>query len=117
LTLASRASVTGPILDLLPEDGVFINIGRGAVVDEQALLHRAASGRLRVALDVFSQEPPRPNSDFLLTRNVLLSPHIAGPTSNTFSQCGEFAMNNLRLYLQGQQVLGAVSLETYDRLM
>lgn len=116
LTNATRGSVTAAVLDLLPEDSSFINVGRGAVIDEAALIERAARGKIRVALDVYAQEPPVPNSDFFGIPNALLSPHIAGPTSNTLRSCGDYAVNNLHRYLQGQAVEGVISLEMYDRL-
>jgi phosphoglycerate dehydrogenase-like enzyme len=116
LTVANRGSVTGEILDLLPNDAVFVNVGRGAVVDEAALIERAIKGKIRVALDVFTQEPPAPQSAFFQISDALLSPHIAGPTCGTFAECGAFAMGNIRRFMEGEPVQGAISLEMYDRL-
>jgi phosphoglycerate dehydrogenase-like enzyme len=47
--------------------------------------------------------------------NALLSPHIAGPTEDTLPILGEFALNNLQRYMNGDEVEGLVSLEIYDR--
>jgi len=115
LTPVTRGSVTGPLLDLLPQDAVFVNVGRGAVVDEQALIRCAAQGRIRIAVDVYAQEPPALDSGLFRIPNALLSPHIAGPTSDTLPLCGEFAMSNLHKFLQGESVDGVVTLEAYDR--
>ena len=115
LTSLTRGSVTAAILDLLPPDAVFVNVGRGAVVDEPALVRRAARGLVRVALDVFEHEPLPPDSEFYRIPNALLSPHIAGPTADTFPLCGEFALDNVRQYLQGGKIAGLVTLEAYDR--
>jgi phosphoglycerate dehydrogenase-like enzyme len=115
LTALTRGSVTAALLDLLPEDAVFVNVGRGAVVDEEALGRRALEGRIRVALDVFEHEPLPADSAFLRTPNAMLSPHVAGPTDDTFALCGEFALSNLKRYFQGEKPEGLVTPEAYDR--
>jgi phosphoglycerate dehydrogenase-like enzyme len=100
---------------LMPPDGVFVNVARGAIVDERALESVAASGRLRVASDVFTAEPLPEHSALRRMPGVIVSPHIGGPTSDSYARCGEFALNNLQRYLKGQPVEGVVSLEIYDR--
>ena len=52
LTPATQGCVTAELLGALPDDAVFVNVGRGQVVEEAALVHEARSGRLRLALDV-----------------------------------------------------------------
>jgi phosphoglycerate dehydrogenase-like enzyme len=115
LTDRTRGSVTAELLELLPDDAIFINVGRGAVVDEPALARCAARGKLRVALDVFEHEPLPADSPLRLLSDAVLSPHIAGPTSDTFALCGEFAMSNLHRYLRGETPTGLVTIEAYDR--
>lgn len=115
LTPHNRGSVTPAVLSLLPQDAVFVNVGRGAVVDEKALVALAKQGRIRLALDVVTQEPLPADSPLFRVPNALLSPHIAGPTWNVLPLCGEFAMANLRRYLAGEPVEGLVTLEAYDR--
>lgn len=111
----SRGSVTEEILRLLPEDAVFVNVGRGAVVDEQALAVLAGEGRLRVGLDVFQREPLPRDSPLRGNPRVLLSPHVAGPIWETYSLCGAQAMENLARYLRGEPPENRVTLEIYDR--
>jgi phosphoglycerate dehydrogenase-like enzyme len=115
LTPRTRGCVTGRILARLPQDAVFVNVGRGAVVDEAALINLAERGHLRVALDVFSHEPLPLDSPFFRLPGVLLSPHIAGPTWDASPLCGEFALANLRRYLKGEPLQSVVTLEIYDR--
>ncbi|MBL9203819.1 MAG: hydroxyacid dehydrogenase, partial [Opitutaceae bacterium] len=74
--------VTEQHLRLIRPGGVFINVGRGAVVDEAALLRVAAEGKIQVGLDVFTQEPLPKDSGFRGLRNVTLTPHLAGPTTD-----------------------------------
>jgi phosphoglycerate dehydrogenase-like enzyme len=111
----SRGSVSEEILRLLPEDAVFVNVGRGAVVDEDALAALARDGRVRAGLDVFRSEPLPSGSPLLGNPRVLLSPHVAGPTWETYPLCGAQAMKNLAKYLRGEAPENRVTLEVYDR--
>jgi phosphoglycerate dehydrogenase-like enzyme len=112
---SSRGSVSEEILRLLPDDAVFVNVGRGAVVDEAALARIAGEGRLRVGLDVFQREPLAPDSPLFGNPRVLLSPHVAGPTWETYPDCGEQALERLACYLRGETPENRVTLEIYDR--
>lgn len=116
LTPENRGSVDARILALLPDDAVFVNVGRGQIVDEAALLAEAASGRLRIGLDVFHREPLPDDSPLRRSASVMLSPHIAGPTLDTYRLCGDHALNNLRRYLAGGRLTGEVTLTAFDRM-
>lgn len=115
LTPATEQSVTASLLARLPDDAVFVNIGRGRIVDEAALLREAAARRVRVALDVVALEPLTFGSPFVSLPDVILSPHIAGPTTDRYHQCGAFALANLRAFLAGAVPPAAISLAGYDR--
>jgi phosphoglycerate dehydrogenase-like enzyme len=115
LTALSTASVNEHILRLLPDHAIFVNVGRAAVVHEAALIRIALEGKLRIGLDVHHQEPISPNHPLLNLRNVLLSPHIAGPTEDGMPVLCEFALNNLRRYIRGDEIEARVSMEIYDR--
>ena len=115
LTSTSLRSVAAEQLARLPDRGVFVNVGRGGVVDESALAAEAQSGRLRLALDVVVDEPLTESSPFFGRPNVILSPHIGGPTRDRYWQCGAFALANLRSYLRHEPPPAALSLAAYDR--
>ena len=115
LTPQTAGSVTEGILRLLPPDAVFINIARAPIVNEEALLKVVAEGRLRVGLDVFHEEPLSPKSPLVGAPHAVLSPHIAGPTSEMYPQLADFAIRNIREFLRGGKIEGLVNLETYDR--
>ncbi len=115
LTPATHGTVTGDVLAALPDDAVFVNIGRGAVVDETALLREAAAGRLRVALDVSAAEPLTPDSPVVRSGQVILSPHIGGPTADRYAECGARALDNLDRFLDGRPLGSVISLAAYDR--
>lgn len=114
LTPETKGMVTGTILDLLPADAVFVNVGRAGVVDETALAQLAAERKLRVALDVYQSEPLPANSPWFEIPEAFLSPHIAGPTWDASARCGEFAMGNVAKFLRGESVEGVVTPEIYD---
>jgi phosphoglycerate dehydrogenase-like enzyme len=111
----SLGAVTGTILRLLPEDAVFVNVGRGAVVDEGALAALAEEGRLRVGLDVVQRESLAPDSPLLRNPRVLLSPHVAGPTWETYPLCGAQVMENLEKFFRGETPDNRVTPDIYDR--
>ncbi len=115
LTPHSRGSVTADVLACLPYDAVFVNVGRGMVADETALVRLAAEKRLRVGLDVFHQEPLPPDSPLAKIPGLLLSPHIAGPTWDAFPRCGDHALGNLRRYLNREPLTDEITVEIYDR--
>lgn len=117
LTPETHGCVTRALLERLPDQAVFVNVGRGAVVDEDALGQLASEGKIRAGLDVFREEPLRANSLLLANPETLLSPHIAGPTQDSFAACGGQALKNLRYYLTGarHQMEGVITTEIYDR--
>ncbi|MBC2603719.1 hydroxyacid dehydrogenase [Puniceicoccus vermicola] len=111
----TQGVVTREVLERLPTGALFVNVGRGAVVDEQALSELSAAGHIGVALDVFDTDPIRPDSPLHDLEDAVLSPHIAGPTSDQFARCGELAVRNIEAYLEGSPLEAQVSLEIYDR--
>lgn len=115
LTPHSTKSVTASALAALPNGAVFVNIGRGKVVDEAALYREAKTGRIRIALDVVAQDPLSTNTPAWSLAGAILSPHIAGPTLDQFPQCGKNAIENLNRYLNKEPLESIISLEIYDR--
>ena len=107
--------VTEEHLRSIPEGGVFVNVGRGCVVNEQALIRVAREGRLQIALDVFEQEPLSADSPLRGLQNVTLLPHLGGPTRDRRRDCGALALQNLRMFLRGEPLESAISLDVYDR--
>lgn len=78
LTDETRHAVSTTELASLGEDGILVNCGRGAVVDESALAAALADDVIAGAgVDVFEQEPPDPNSPLLDCEDAILTPHVA----------------------------------------
>lgn len=99
---ATEGMVSAAVLDALGPDGVLVNVARGSVLDEAALVERLASGRLRgAALDVFRGEPavdPR----LLALPNLLALPHIGSATVETRTAMGDLQRRNLAAVLGGR---------------
>jgi len=92
-------------LALLPRGAYVINIARGAVVDEPALIEALRSGHLAgAALDVFAEEPLPPHSPLWEMSNVLVSPHSASTSDRENARIAELFCDNLRRYLAGEQL-------------
>jgi phosphoglycerate dehydrogenase-like enzyme len=87
---------------LLPRHAGFINISRGAVVDEAALIDALANGRLKGAhLDVFAVEPLPAESPLWSLSNVIITPHDATASVGNYARGVELFLRNLEAYLHG----------------
>jgi len=97
------------VLDALGPDGMFVNVGRGASVDEPALISALQDGRLGgAALDVFDDEPNVPEAFFGMD-NVVLSPHNGSATTKTRWSMGDLVVRNLKAHLDGLPAITPVS--------
>ena len=93
-------------LALLPRGAVFINIGRGALVDEPALIETLRAGHLLGAgLDVFAQEPPAPDNPLWGMDNVIICSHSASTAYRENERITDLFCTNLRRYLNGEPLL------------
>ena len=108
-------SVTEKLLRMLPENGVFVNVGRGATVDEMALGRIAQEGNLQIGLDVYEEEPLPSDSLLRGLKNVCLLPHIGGPTIDRRQDAGRHAISIINNWMQGIAPEEAVSAQAYDR--
>lgn len=103
------------VLEALGPDGILVNVSRGRVVDEPALVEALKSGKLGGAgLDVFVDEPAVP-AELLAMENVVLTPHVGSATSETRAAMGQLALDNLAAWFAGKPLLTEVP-ETKSRL-
>jgi hydroxypyruvate reductase len=101
--------VTAEILDALGPHGIFVNVARGWLVDEAALVRALSEGRLGAAgLDVFENEPQVPAA-LLGLDNVVLTPHIASNTEETMHAMGQCVIANVRSWFAGKGALNPVT--------
>jgi lactate dehydrogenase-like 2-hydroxyacid dehydrogenase len=100
--------VTAEILDALGPRGIFVNIARGWLADEAALVRALSERRLGAAgLDVFENEPQVPEA-LLGLDNVVLTPHIASNTEETMRAMGQCVLDNIRSWFAGRGALTPV---------
>lgn len=106
----TRHLIDEQILDQLGNDGVIVNVSRGFVVDQVALIDYLKSGRIAGAgLDVFDPEPTNA-ATWDGVPNVILTPHQGGSTIETLIAQAQVAQNNIENFLAGQPLLTAVNL-------
>src|SRR5205823_5924766 len=97
LTDESRGMIGAKQIAAMKATGVLINVGRGAVVDEPALIRALEAGKIRgAALDVFAVEPLPAAHPFYKMENVLLSPHTADHVQDFIHLAVECFLDNLR---------------------
>lgn len=89
-------------LALLPDGAVFINTARSWVIDQQALLAELRRGRIWAALDVFDQEPLPFDHPYRRLSNVLLSPHMAGMTRDSYYGLTATMVADLQRFFRGE---------------
>lgn len=97
----NRGMISGEILDALGPNGLLVNVARGQLVDEDALIAALKDGRLgQAALDVFQDEPTDPLR-WADVPNTLLTPHTAGATTEAVQGMLMLLVQNLQAILQG----------------
>ena len=105
---ATRHIVNAEVMHALGPEGTLINVARGSVVDEQALVKALSDGTLGAAgLDVFEAEPRVPEVLFDMDQ-VVLQPHVASATHETRMAMGVLTADNLRAHFSGKPVLTPV---------
>jgi lactate dehydrogenase-like 2-hydroxyacid dehydrogenase len=104
----TQGLVSREVLDALGTDGYLVNIARGSVVDEDALVDALVGGGLAGAgLDVFANEPGVPEA-LLTMDNVVLLPHVASGTVETRAAMEELTLRNLDTFLQSGELVTPV---------
>jgi lactate dehydrogenase-like 2-hydroxyacid dehydrogenase len=105
---ATRGLISRAVLEALGP-GVFVNIARGSVVDEAALVDLLAARRLGgAALDVFADEPRVPEALFALD-HVVLQPHQASATRETRAAMGQLVLDNIAAHVAGRPLVTPVN--------
>jgi phosphoglycerate dehydrogenase-like enzyme len=108
-TAETRGLLGEAELARLRPGAVLINVARGEVVDEPALVAALRSGRLRGAgLDVFAREPLPPESELWSLDNVLITPHVSGTTDRFWRREVDLIVDNVARYLAGEPLRNVV---------
>ena len=105
---STRHLVNAEVMEALGPEGMLINVARGSVVDEEALVAALSDGRLGSAgLDVFDAEPKVPEA-LMGMDNVLLLPHVGSATHETRAAMGALVVDNILSHLDTGKVLTSV---------
>jgi phosphoglycerate dehydrogenase-like enzyme len=110
LTEQTRGMISKEALSHCKQSAVIINVGRGPIIDEDALIEALRSGKIKGAgLDVMAVEPLPKTSPLWKLENVLLSPHNMDMTLTFMKESTEFFVNeNLPRFLRGKDLLNPV---------
>lgn len=102
---ATEKIIDNKIFEALGPDGIFINVGRGTCVDEDALISALSSGQIACAgLDVYAKEPHVPKALANLP-NVVLFPHIGSATVETRRAMGQLVVDNLGAFFAHEDLI------------
>lgn len=95
------------------KDGVYlVNIARGSIIDEEALISNLQSGKVKkAALDVFEEEPLPQDSPLWDLDNVIISPHNSWPSQLIPKRRFEIAYNNMKRYINNEELINVVDVE------
>jgi phosphoglycerate dehydrogenase-like enzyme len=114
LTTETRGLIDRRRIGLLKPGAILVNLGRGPVLDEDALIDALRSGRVRgAALDVFATEPLPPDSPLWELDNVILSPHTAAQSIRENERIVELFADNLRRYLAGEELRSRIRTDLF----
>ncbi|WP_294137469.1 2-hydroxyacid dehydrogenase [Sphingobium sp.] len=107
---SNRKMISAAIMEALGPDGLLVNVARGQLVDEAALIAALKSGRLGgAAIDVFDPEPTDP-ARWADVPNVVLTPHTGGATHEAVGQMAQMLIANLSAHFAGQPLPSPVRL-------
>jgi phosphoglycerate dehydrogenase-like enzyme len=112
LTPETRGMIGAAELAVMKPSAVVVNVGRGPVIDEAALIEALTAGRVKGAgLDVFEIEPLRPGHPFYRLENVLLSPHCADHTPDWLDRAMRFFLEQFERFRQHEPLRSVVRKE------
>ena len=105
LTPETRGMIGEAFFDSVRDGALFVNTARGAIVDQRALGAALRTGRFSAVLDVFEEEPLPDDSPLRGLPNVILMPHLAGPTDDRQAICGRAMVGEIRRFGAGEALL------------
>jgi phosphoglycerate dehydrogenase-like enzyme len=110
LTAETRHMINDAAFAAMKPTAVVINIGRGPVIDQEAMVRALTEKRIKGAgLDVFEQEPLPAGDPMYRLENVLLSPHCADHTANWLNDAMRFFLDQYRRFTNGEALENVVN--------
>ena len=108
-TRLTRGIIGREELSLMSRDAILVNISRGQLIDEQALIDALRTGSIAgAALDVFVDEPLPPESPFWALPNVIITPHTSGLRPDHWAAATDLFAENIRRFDAGEPLLNVV---------
>lgn len=108
LTAETDGLLDGGLLGLLPRGALLVNVSRGAIVDNQALLGLLSEERVKAVLDVTDPEPLPPEHPLWDAKGVLITPHMAGDSPLAQQRAWELVGEQVRRYARGEALVNVV---------
>lgn len=113
-TPQTRGIIDDAVLSALPEDALLVNVGRGVLVDTDALVRHLHTGRIRAALDVTSPEPLPADHPLWGAPNLIISPHVGGVTTAMAPRMAKLLVTQITRLLADEAPVNVV-LDANDR--
>jgi phosphoglycerate dehydrogenase-like enzyme len=110
----NRHMIDAGLLAMIKPHAVLVNNARGMLIDEAALIRELETGRFTAAIDVTDPEPPAADSRLRQLDNVLLTPHIGGPTPGQRIWMVNEAVDNLMAFFQQRPVRGIIDKKRFS---
>ncbi len=104
------------LLKKIPDGSILINTSRGSLIDEEALADELSSGRFKAALDVYEIEPLPKESKLRELRNVILIPHMGGPTIDRRKSCTQGILDDIERFYKGDKLVYELNMEYICRM-
>src|SRR5918912_874737 len=112
LTEETKNMIGAKELALMKKSAYLVNVARAAIVDREALYTVLSNSKIAgAAFDVFWEEPPNPNDKLLKLNNFILTPHIAGWTTDSVDAIARIIVTNIERFAQGEVPLTVVNPE------
>ena len=109
LNASTHRLISEEVIRAMPPGGYLINVARGQVVDEEALVRALKDGHLKAAgVDVTYEEPLPPASELWGLGNVIITPHVGAQAASRVDDSTELAIKNLLRYFRGESLLNIV---------
>jgi phosphoglycerate dehydrogenase-like enzyme len=104
------------LLKMIPEGALLVNTARGAIIDEEAMAKELQTGRFKAILDVYEEEPLPLDSKLRGLKNVILIPHMGGPTIDRRKHCTIAMIEDIKRFKASEPILNEID-QAYAKMM